>query len=439
MNSHKFGYHIVPTRCDCRQSDVIDGKYTVISELGSGSFGQVFKVKDATGNVGALKLLRLWDVPSDIRDALKDRFEMEFKTGRIPDKNLVHSFDSGYLNGNPYFVMEYCPGGDICKYIGRRDVDLTGIALDILNGLNALHTNGKVHRDLKPENVLIREDGSVALTDFGISGDKNKRLTERNIFGKPYQMFGTYAYMPPEQSNRERGIVTVLPTTDLFSFGVLMYQLLTGELPFGRLEDQNDLAKYLMNSKAGKWNMNALAAIPGASRWVTLISSCLKPSWKDRVQSARTAMEMVPGERIIAAYRDVNNREEIQESAVKDHEKGVFLSVTQGRNYGVEYKLNDISDSIGRDLLTVGLEESNNIVLKDFYDSYTSRRHFSLEKVSGNTWIIRDGQWNSETGEWRRSTNGTWKNSAEVDEGGEILADGDIVSAGEIKLKFNIF
>ena len=74
-------------------------------------------------------------------------------------------------------------------------------------------------------------------------------MTERNIFGKPYQIFGTYAYMPPEQVNR--GKSTVLPTTDIFSFGVVMYQLITGVLPFGKLDDQNDLVRYQKRGAAG--------------------------------------------------------------------------------------------------------------------------------------------------------------------------------------------
>lgn len=435
MSGHSSS-HIVPSRCDCRTGDRIDGKYTVVAELGSGSFGQVFKVKDYTGEVRALKLLRLWDVPSDIRDALIERFDMEFKTGRIPDRNLVHSSDSGYLNGNPYFVMEFCPGGDICKYIGRRDVNMSRIAIDILNGLKALHSNGKVHRDLKPENVLIREDGSVALTDFGISGDKNKRLTERNIFGKPAQMFGTYAYMPPEQSNRERGMATVLPTTDIFSFGVLMYQLLTGVLPFGKLEDHNDLAKYLINGKAENWNKNALAAVPNSSQWTKLISGCLKASWKTRIQSAEEAIKLVPGDRYSPR---VSPAPAAQAEPKKQHAKGVYLTIAQGKDYGAEFNLAECLDPVHKNLITVGLDESNNITLTDFSESYTSRKHFSIEKGSKDRWVIRDGQWNEHTREWKRSTNGTWVNSGDVDDSGTVLSDGDIISAGNIKIKFNIF
>ena len=121
--------------------------------------------------------------------------------------------------------MEFCPGGDLNSLTQAETALISKARYEVLLGLYDLHINGKVHRDLKPENVLFKKDGTAALTDFGISGDRNRRMTERNVFGKPNQIFGTYAYMPPEQVNRSRGMATVLPTTDIFSFGVVLYQL----------------------------------------------------------------------------------------------------------------------------------------------------------------------------------------------------------------------
>ncbi len=423
----------VPSRCDCQPGNCIDGKYVVISELGEGSFGKVFKVRDGGGEIHALKLLRLWDVVSEIREPLIARFEMEFKTGRIPSRNLVHSSDYGYLNGNPYFVMEFCPGGDITKCIGKKDCDFSKYAMDILNGLNDLHVNGKVHRDLKPENVLLKEDGTAVLTDFGISGDKNRRLTEKNIFGRPYQLFGTYAYMPPEQSNRARGNCTVLPTTDLFSFGVLMYQLITGVLPFGKLEDQNDLAKYIMNSQAGRWDKARLEMAPGGNEWAPLIGACLLPSWKERIQSAVEALRLVPENKSIQTDAQHCNTE----GKDHNHPSGCYLKIMQGLNYGMEYNLDEVLHETGKGLIRVGLDFSNDIFLLDYKDSYTSHRHFTIERGRHSSWVIRDGQWIPDIGEWVRSTNGTWLNSCEVTDLGLELRDGDIISAGDVKIRFN--
>lgn len=188
---------MVVSRCDYSPGAIIDGRYRVEKCLGEGAFGKVFKVSNA-GNVYALKLLKLWEVDPEIREQLVARFDMEFHTGRIESDFLVHSYSYGMTEGNPYIVMEFCPNGDLLSLDGQN-TDWVSITRQVLYGLKALHGSGKVHRDLKPENVLIKSTGMVALTDFGISGDRNKRMTERNILGKPTQIFGTYAYMPPSR------------------------------------------------------------------------------------------------------------------------------------------------------------------------------------------------------------------------------------------------
>lgn len=117
--SNTPAHHIpIPERYDCQKGDIINGQYRVESVLGQGSFGVVYKVTDLAGHPWALKLLRLWEVPSTIRQPLIERFDMEYRTGRIQSRNLVHSTDSGYLKGNPYIVMEFCDGGDLGRYIG---------------------------------------------------------------------------------------------------------------------------------------------------------------------------------------------------------------------------------------------------------------------------------------------------------------------------------
>lgn len=428
---------IVPERYDCKVGDLIGGKYTVESVLGEGSFGCVYKVKDASGRIWALKLLRLWEVPASIRPPLIERFDMEYRTGRIISRNLVHSADSGFLKGNPYIVMEFCDGGDLTKMMGKPDSPLPRIAMEVLNGLNDLHKEGKVHRDLKPENVLLKHDGTAVLTDFGISGDRNKRMTERNIFGKPYQIFGTYAYMPPEQVNRARGISTVLPTTDIFSFGVMFYQLLTGSLPFGKLEDENDLVRYQKRGKAGEWDYGLLMTVPHGSEWAKLISGCLVPDLKHRIQSAPEAMRLVP------SYGPINSAPSqapapAPESKPQEAPKqsGTCFHIMQGLEHGKIYNLSELMHQTSRRLLKVGRDDSNDIQLNDFEESYLSRRHCTLEALPDGRWIIRDGQWDSESGIWIPSTNGTYINSTKVDQLGNVLCDGDIVTVGDMKIRF---
>lgn len=420
---------VIPERCDCHPGDVVASRYVVEKVLGEGSFGVVYKVKDIDGQLWAMKLLRLWDVPSTIRQPLVNRFEMEYKTSCISSRNLVHSCDYGFFKGNPFIVMEFCDGGDLSKFVGDRNAHLSKIARDVLTGLNDLHVNGKVHRDLKPENVLFKSDGTAVLTDFGISGDRNKRMTEKNIFGKPTQIFGTYAYMPPEQVCPARGNSTVLPTTDIYSFGVMMYQLITGELPFGKLENQNDLVYYQKRGKAGDWDKQKLLSIPNGNVWYNLISKCLVPDLKQRIQSAMDAMALVPN-----LYEAVQYRQSENPPAPVSIGKSM-LRVMQGKEFGKEYDLTELVQKGGRKVLTVGREETNSLVIADYDESYISRRHCSIEQVGEASWQIRDGQWNMDNRMWKNSMNGTYVNSESVSQNGRLLRSGDIITLGDVKLK----
>lgn len=437
---------IIPERCDYSPGDVVVSRYTIEKALGEGSFGVVYKVKDTDGSVWAMKLLRLWDVPASIRQALISRFEMEYKTSCIKSDNLVHSVDYGFLKGNPYIVMEFCSGGDLVRFVGDPNAPLVSIGRDVLKGLNDLHANGKVHRDLKPENVLFKSDGTAVLTDFGISGDRNKRMTERNIFGKPTQIFGTYAYMPPEQVNPARGNSTVLPTTDLYSFGVMMYQLITGELPFGKLEDQNDLVRYQKRGKTGDWDRTKLLTSPHGREWDRLISLCLIPDHKERIRSAGDAMALLPDyERHQTVMHPAAQQMQYVQPQPQPQSREVLpptgrkmLKVMQGKEYGREYDIEEIMRRSGKRILTVGREDTNSIMLEDYAESYVSRRHCTIEMAGENNWHIRDGQWNMETFAWKNSMNGTYVNSDMVGENGQKLNNGDIITIGDIKLKFEL-
>lgn len=425
---------VVARRCMLSQGDVVDGRFRVRGVLGEGSFGKVYAVSGDNGAQYALKLLKLWEVPPDIRESLVARFDMEFETGRIESEYLVHSIFHGFVSGNPFIVMEYCPGGDLLENgngISSR-LDLTKVATHVLYGLKALHGCGKVHRDLKPENVLMKSNGNYALTDFGISGDRNKRMTERNILGKPKQIFGTYAYMPPEQLNPRRD-ATVLPTTDIFSFGVMMYQLITGSLPFGHLDNEGDLVPYLRRGKLGEWDRHRLSSC-SAEEWRSLIDGCLVPDFRERLQTTDAVLALVP--------RVQRMRNMMVEQECGFHTRivnGVLLRVMQGEEHGRVYRLDDMLRG-NRAVLSMGRRDDdvyNDIAIVEENSSYISRKHCTLElDYETGSWVIRDGQWDrNDTGGWRRSTNGTYVNSREVLATGMAFAPGDIISIGDTKLR----
>lgn len=422
----------IVNRCDFSPGDVIDSNYVVRNTLGHGSYGVVYLVTDNLGNEYALKLLKLWEVPAEIRTPMVARFDMEFETGQIRSKYLVHSYSHGIEKGNPYIVMDYCPGGDL--YQNSSSLDLSKVAQCVLLGLKSLHQSGKVHRDLKPENVLKTRSGDYALTDFGIAGDRTKRMTEMNIVGKPKQIFGTYAYMPPEQVNPRRE-ATVLPTTDIFSFGVMMYQLITGFLPFGDLNDERSLIPYLKNGKQGNWNRDSLLHSVVGKDWFSLIDGCLQPNIHNRLQDVDAVLKTLPlgSRQVFQDYQD--------ESFSKKVINGLLLRVMHGEEHGRVYYLDDIVSKKRNSILLMGrlnMQSSNDIAIREENSSYVSRSHCTLElDYNLGEWVIRDGQWQSK--QWQKSTNGTFLNSTEVNTNGSVLTPGDIISIGDTKLRVEAY
>lgn len=411
--------------CNFSIGSTIAGKYRVIRCLGEGSFGKVYQVVDNTGNEYALKILKMWEVPQNLQDKILTRFDMEYETGRIESPYLVHSYDHGFINGNPYILMEYCPKGDLLSL--PPSTDWNRVAHEVLYGLGTLHRNGKVHRDLKPENVLLKEDGTAALTDFGISGDRNRRVTVMGSDGIPLQKFGTYAFMPPEQIQPEKGEATVLPTTDIFSFGVMMFLLLTGELPYGSLQNQNDLVNYTTRGRKGDWNRAALKDSP----FYKAIEGCLIPNFRQRLQSADDVIRMLP-------YYDNNRTTASPTVSIPD---GFLLRVMQGEEYGQTYDLTRMLQNMN--FITIGRADKftpNDIAIREDQSTYISRQHCTIEKEGDGSFKIRDGQRDihSYSG-WHRSTNGTYVNSTEVSEKGYYLRDGDIISIGDVKMRFEAY
>ncbi len=450
----------VAERCSFAPGDYIDGKWKVESFLGEGTFGQVFRVKDSGGRTYALKLLKLWEIMASERPNLLKRFEREYETGLIKSDYLVHSLQKGIVKGNAYIVMEYCQGGDLHSALKKTRLDLALLANHVLLGLRDLHLNGKVHRDLKPENVLLRSQNHAVLTDFGISGDQNNRLTQRGWSGVPQQRFGTIAYMPPEQVNPKRGNATVLPTTDIFSFGVMMYQLLTGCLPFGELSVEADVPKYVYNGKNGVWDRNQLGKVSDGSDWLPLIEGCLVPDFKNRLQTIDDVLKLVPKHKGIGSEIPTSN----STSFKKDARNGILLRVMQGEELGRIYKLETLFTN-NRLIILIGRDSNdvwNHIGIKENESCYISRQHCTIEKdVTSNSWILRDGQFRvicpiglradnilpcqrctarcisggRSPMKWKESLNGTYVNSNEVPSAGVKIMPGDIISIGDVKMR----
>ncbi len=203
------------------------GRYQVVEELGRGGMGRVYKVFDKEiKEMVALKLLHPL-IASD--ENMIERFRHELKTARkISHKNVCRMYHLGEEAGNYYITMEYVDGEDLkstLRRVGQLSIGKAiAIAKQAYEGLSEAHKLGIVHRDLKPQNIMIDRSGNVRIMDFGIARfQESKGLTDTGT------MIGTPEYMSPEQVDGK----TVDPRSDIYSSGVILYEMLTGTVPFG--------------------------------------------------------------------------------------------------------------------------------------------------------------------------------------------------------------
>ncbi len=206
---------------------VIQGKYEILRCLGAGSMGMVYAVKhlDLQGRVLAMKVL-FSDVAKDEIQAA--RFKNEIVASyEVNHPNVVRAYDYFRENNMIAYTMEYVSGGDLADRLTEDELLNTDEILFMLrqmaSGVQAIHEAGIIHRDLKPENILLSEQGDVKITDFGIARNlKGPRLTDHG------GIVGTFAYVAPEYL--EHGKIDV--RSDIYSLGVLAYEMITGEPPY---------------------------------------------------------------------------------------------------------------------------------------------------------------------------------------------------------------
>ncbi len=196
------------------------GEFAVRELVGRGGMGLVYRVDSPRKRDLALKLLRT--APTDRMSLL--RFRREFATlAGLSHPVLVPVHDWGEYEGQPFYTMDWVAGQSLTEYVGSRKDELQPVVERLLEGLGYIHGHWVVHRDLKPENILVDEFGMPRLLDFGLAYVSNaSRLSD------PGMVLGTVHYMSPEQIQGEE----LDARSDLYSLGVLLYELWSGELPF---------------------------------------------------------------------------------------------------------------------------------------------------------------------------------------------------------------
>jgi eukaryotic-like serine/threonine-protein kinase len=204
------------------------GPFTLEKKIGAGAMGVIWRATyTKTGQRVAIKIM-LPGLTEDNPNAAA-RFEREGEILRqLNHPNIVRLFGIGKFQGNRYYAMEYIDGESLDHLMARRErmswEEVVALGKQLCSALQSAHERGVVHRDLKPSNLMILKDGTLKLTDFGIAKDLDvTQLTEANC------TVGTASYMSPEQC---RGEAKLTHKSDLYSLGIVFYELLTGEKPF---------------------------------------------------------------------------------------------------------------------------------------------------------------------------------------------------------------
>ncbi|MCJ7580743.1 MAG: protein kinase [Candidatus Aminicenantes bacterium] len=256
-------------------------RYTIIEELGKGGMGHVYKASDTElGEKVALKLINP-KIAADKKTI--ERFRNELKLARkIRHKNVCQMYDLNKENEKYYITMEYVSGEDLKSFIRRsRELSIKGaisIARQVCEGLIEAHKHGVIHRDLKPSNIMIDRDGNVRIMDFGIARSlKSKGLTGVGI------MIGTPEYLSPEQADGE----DIDGRSDIYSLGVILYEIVTGQLPFQGDTPLSLAVKHRIEKPGNPRTINP--QIPEVLSQIIL--KCLEKKKEDRYPTAENLLE----------------------------------------------------------------------------------------------------------------------------------------------------
>ena len=256
---------------------VLAGRYEILELLGHGGMGAVYKARDAElDRLVALKVIRP-ELAAD-PDVLH-RFKQEIILARqVTHKNAIRIFDLGESHGFKFITMEFIEGQDLKRIITEQGklsrVESVRIVKQVCLALEAAHTEGVVHRDLKPHNIMLDKSGRVFVMDFGVA--RSTAIPGKTQTGT---VIGTPEYMSPEQVIGEH----VDPRSDLFTLGIIFYELLTGDMPY-----KAETAQKAMFKRTHELPKPAIQVDPTVPKYLSDVTEkCLQLDLNARYQSAR--------------------------------------------------------------------------------------------------------------------------------------------------------
>lgn len=255
------------------------GRYEVLGELGHGAMGIVYKAKDPLiDRVVAIKTINL-GLALDEKEEYEGRFYQEAKAaGRLNHPNIVTIYDVGKSGDVAYIAMEFLQGRelrDIMNDEGLLPVEqVLDVAAQVAQGLAYAHEHDIVHRDVKPSNIMVVRDGHVKITDFGIA-----RMASSSVRTQTGMVLGSPKYMSPEQVMGK----TIDQRSDIFSLGVMLYEMLTGQAPFNG-ENVNAIMYQTLNAVPPPPSATN-PAVPEMANFI--VAKALAKKLEDRYQNAK--------------------------------------------------------------------------------------------------------------------------------------------------------
>lgn len=250
-------------------SRLLDGKYQILDRLGIGGMGEIFKVRHI--HLNELRVIKIMRPNVAADDQGLQRFLQEARTSTmIKHKNLAMLYDFAQLDdGSYYMVWEFIDGTNIQKWIAQNGPMPARLAIEIsiqaLSGLDHLHSMGLIHRDISPENIMLSQDHHgkllVKVIDFGIAkqlaeGEGGQGLTQTGMF------LGKLKYASPEQAGFLKEGEHLDPRSDLYSFGIVMYEMLAGRAPFQATNPHGYILKHVTEKPAAIHELNPDVKVP---------------------------------------------------------------------------------------------------------------------------------------------------------------------------------